>query len=140
MVIQRWQSVLLLLAVIAMAVFCLTPFAYYEPTDEGTTSMIMAKDAPVLLTVSVLIAVLLLLTIFMYKNLRRQMTMTVLSMVLIAAAIVTGIFIVYNVYPDASFVIFGGIMLLVVTLVLALGAYRLMKSDWRKLRSYDRLR
>ncbi|MBP2691513.1 MAG: DUF4293 family protein [Muribaculaceae bacterium] len=140
MVIQRWQSVLLLLAVIAMAVFCLTPFAYYGPTDEGITAMIMAKDAPVLLTVSVLIAVLLLLTIFMYKNLRRQMTMTVLSMVLIAAAIVTGIFIVYNVYPDASFVIFGGIMLLVVTLVLALGAYRLMKSDWRKLRSYDRLR
>ncbi len=61
-------------------------------------------------------------------------------MVLIAATIITGIFSIYNAYPGADFVVFGGIVLLIISLILALSAYRMMKSDLRKLRSYDRLR
>ncbi len=140
MVIQRWQSVLLLLAVIAMAVFCCTPLAVYSPETAESASSIYAKDAPVLLTVALLVAVLMFISIFMYKNLKRQMTVTILSMVLIATTIVTGFFVIYNAFPGADFVVFGGLLLLIISLVLALGAYRMMRSDLRKLRSYDRLR
>lgn len=138
MVIQRWQSVLLLLAVIMMAVFSLTPMATYTALDEPVS--VYAKDAPVLLTVTLLVAVLLFISIFMYKNLKRQITVTLLSIILIAVVIVTGIAIVYRVYPEAQFIFLGGITLLVLALIFALGAYRCMKSDLRKLRSYDRLR
>lgn len=138
MVIQRWQSVFLLLAVIMMAAFSLTPMATYTAVNEPMS--VFAKDAPVLLTVTLLVAVLLFLSIFMYKNLKRQISVTLLSIILIAVTIVTGIAVVYRAYPEAEFILAGGISLLVIALIFALGAYRCMKSDLRKLRSYDRLR
>lgn len=139
MVIQRWQSVLLFLAVVMMAIFSLTPMATYSAEADQVVS-VYAKDAPVLLTVTLLVAVLMFISIFMYKNLKRQITVTLLSILLIAVTLVTGMFVIYRAYPGADFVIFGGLSLLVVALILALGAYRCMKSDLRKLRSYDRLR
>lgn len=130
---------MLLLAVVMMVIFCCTPLATYSPTADQLTA-VYAKDAPVLFTVALLVAALLFITIFMYKNIKRQMKVTILSMVLIAATIITGIFSIYNAYPGADFVVFGGIVLLIISLILALSAYRMMKSDLRKLRSYDRLR
>lgn len=139
MVIQRWQTVLLALAVIVMAIFCSTPFATVSATAEQVESVYL-KDAPVLMIVSILIGVVLFMSIFMYKDLKRQMTMTLVSMVLLVAAIVTGIFIVYYAMPDAQLVIFGGVTLLVVTFILALGAYTMMNRDRKLLDSYNRLR
>ncbi len=139
MVIQRWQTVLLALAVIVMAIFCSTPFATVSATAEQVESVYL-KDAPVLMIVSILIGVVLFMSIFMYKDLKRQMTMTLVSMVLLVAAIVTGIFIVYYAMPDAKLVILGGITLLVVTFILALGAYTMMNRDRKLLDSYNRLR
>lgn len=130
---------MLALAVIVMAIFCSTPFATVSATAEQVESVYL-KDAPVLMIVSILIGVVLFLSIFMYKDLKRQMTMTLVSMVLLVAAIVTGIFIVYYAMPDAQLVIFGGVTLLVVTFVLALGAYSMMNRDRKLLDSYNRLR
>lgn len=130
---------MLALAVIVMAIFCSTPFATVSATAEQVESVYL-KDAPVLMIVSILIGVVLFLSIFMYKDLKRQMTMTLVSMVLLVAAIVTGIFIVYYAMPDARLVIFGGVTLLVVTFVLALGAYSMMNRDRKLLDSYNRLR
>ncbi len=138
MVIQRWQSVLLLLAAVMMAIFCFTPIATYGGADQAAA--VYAKDAPVLLTVTLLVAVLLFISIFMYKNLKRQITVTLLSMLLIVVTIVTGIAVVYRAFPEAELIVAGGVTLLVVALICALVAYRFMKSDLRKLRSYDRLR
>lgn len=139
MVIQRLQSLLLLLAVVTMAMFTVSPLATYQ-SESGLMMSVCAKDAPVLLTVSLLVAVLLFISIFMYKNLKRQMTVTLLSIVLIVATMVTGFFVIYNAYPGADVVVFGATLLLIITLVLAIGAYRFMRKDLRKLRSYDRLR
>ncbi len=130
---------MLALAVIVMAIFCSTPFATVSATAEQVESVYL-KDAPVLMIVSILIGVVLFLSIFMYKDLKRQMTMTLVSMVLLVAAIVTGIFIVYYAMPDAQLVIFGGVTLLVVTFILALGAYTMMNRDRKLLDSYNRLR
>lgn len=139
MVIQRWQTVLLALAVIVMAIFCSTPFATVSAAAEQVEGVYL-KDAPVLMIVSILIGIVLFLSIFMYKDLKRQMTMTLVSMVLLVAAIVTGIFIVYYAMPDAHLVILGGVTLLVVTFILALGAYTMMNRDRKILDSYNRLR
>lgn len=139
MVIQRWQSVLLLLAVIMVAIFCATPFATY-PGITGDAACVHVFDVPVLMIVSSLAGILLLLSIFMYKNLKHQMTVTLISAVLVVAAIATCISVTYNAFSGARLVFAGGVMSLVLALLLSIGAHRLMGKDLRKLRSYDRLR
>lgn len=139
MVIQRWQTLLLLLAVILMCIFCATPYAHVSAL-ETEAAPVYVYDAPVFLTINAVIAALLFIAIFMYKNLRRQMTVTLISMVLICASAVTAGFIIYRAMPDATLVWTGGVILLFASLVCALAAYRLMRRDRNLLRSYDRLR
>lgn len=142
MVIQRWQSLLLLIAVVLMCVFCATPFATVPAAETvgGEVTEVFVKDAPVFMIINILIAVLLFISIFLYKDLKRQMTVTLASIVLIAASIVTCGFILYVGMPDATLIWFGGVTLLVVSLILAVFAYRFMRRDRNLLRSYDRLR
>ena len=145
MIIQRWQSLLLFLAVIFVAVFCFTPYAIVSVvapeavTDSATIVQIFPKDSTVLLIVNLLIAVLLFLTIFMFRNLRKQMRMTIVSMVLIAASVATTALTLWNNYPEAL-VNWVSIGLLVAAFIFALLAYRCMRKDLRTLSSYDRLR
>lgn len=140
MQIQRIQTLMLLIAAVFVALFCFTPFASHIPTENAEVVKIFAKDAPVLLVLNLLIAVLLIIVIFMYKNLRQQMRMTILSMVLICASIVTSGFIIFAGFDNATPVLFGGLLLLIVALVFALLAYRGMSRDSNLLRSMDRLR
>lgn len=140
MQIQRIQTVFLLIAAIFTGIFCFTPFAINEVAESAEASHIFVKDAPAYLILNIVIAALLLIVIFMYKNLRQQMRMTILSMVLICASIVTSGFIIYGGFENATPVIFGGILLLVVALVFALLAYRYMRRDHKLLRSMDRIR
>lgn len=137
MVIQRIQTLMLLLAVILVAVFCFVPFGV---TAGEPAASIFVKDAPALLTLNIVIAVLLFITIFMYKNLRQQMRMTILSMVLICVSVVTSLFIISKAYDNATPVLLGGISLLVFALIFGLLAYRGMRHDHNLLRSTDRLR
>lgn len=142
MVIQRWQTVLLLLAVALMCVFCFTPFATVPAPDmlaAGATD-IFVKDAPAFMVLNITVTVLLFAAIFMYKNLRRQMKVTMFSIALVAASIVSGCLVLYVGMPDATPVFTGGLPLLVAVLVLALLAYRFMGRDRKLLSSYDRLR
>ncbi len=139
MVIQRLQTLFLLIAVIVMCAFCALPYAT-GTAENGTTVEIFAKDAPVLLIVNILIAVLLFISIFMFKNLRQQKKVTLLSMILICTSVVTSCVIVYANTPGGALIWTGGVVLLVVALVFALMAYRRMSRDQRILRSYDTLR
>lgn len=138
MVIQRIQTLMLLIAVILMAIFCLTPYGIQAAEPENVA--IFVKDAPVFLVLNLVIAALLVITIFMYKDLRRQKRMTILSMVLICVSIVTGLFILGRAYDSASPVLLGGVSLLVLALIFGLLAYRGMSRDHKLLRSADRLR
>lgn len=139
MQIQRIQTLMLLVAAILTGLFCCMPFASREVGDAASQAL-YAKDAPVLLVLNIAITVLLLIVIFMYKNLRQQMRMTVLSIVLICGSIVTSGFIIYVGYADATPVLAGGVLLLVAALVFAIVAFRGMKHDHHLLRSMDRLR
>lgn len=137
MVIQRIQSLMLLVAIILIAVFCLTPYA---TVAAGEVTSLFVKDAPVLLVLNITVAVLLVITIFMYKNLKMQMRMTILSMILICVSIVTSLFYINKAYDNATPILLGGVGLLVISLIFGLLAYRGMRHDHNLLRSADRLR
>lgn len=141
MVIQRWQSLLLLLAVILMGIFCSTPYAHIAAVEAtAAPTPVFVYEAPVFLTLNITVAVILFIAIFLYKDLRRQMTVTLVSIVLICASIVMGAFMLFSTMPDAELVWTGGVLLLLVALVCAIAAYRFMRKDRNLLRSYDRLR
>lgn len=139
MVIQRWQTVFLLVAVVLMAALNFVPFINVTEAAAAAPTPRFTTDAPILAILSVLVAVLLFIAIFMFKNLRVQMRITLLSMVLMCVLAVTGGFIIYSQAPDAQIVWTGAVLLLICAVVMALGAYRLMKRDYRLLRSADRL-
>lgn len=140
MQIQRIQTLMLLIAAIMAAVFCFVPFASQPLAEGGPATSIFAKDAPALLVLNIVIAVLLFILIFMYKNLRMQIRMTILSILLICASIVTCGFYVFVGFEGASLTLFGGVALLVLALLFAILALRGMRHDRRLLSSMDRLR
>ena len=135
MVIQRWQSVLLLISAIFVALAGILPYAV---TANGVD--VCAVQTPVLLCVDILVALLLLIDIFLYRNLRYQMKVTRLALGLIvvleaAIAAYTGAGL-----EGATISIIGGIVMPVLALISAFVALRLMLRDYRLLRSADRLR
>lgn len=135
MVIQRWQSVLLLISAIFVALAGILPYAV---TANGVD--VCAVQTPVLLCVDILVALLLLINIFLYRNLRYQMKVTRLALGLIvvleaaiAAYTCAGL-------EGATISIIGGIVMPVLALISSFVALRLMHRDYRLLRSADRLR
>lgn len=135
MVIQRWQSVLLLISAIFVALAGILPYAV---TANGVD--VCAVQTPVLLCVDILVALLLLIDIFLYRNLRYQMKVTRLALGLvvvleaaIAAYTCAGL-------EGATISILGGIVMPVLALISSFVALRLMHRDYRLLRSADRLR
>lgn len=135
MVIQRWQSVLLLISAIFVALAGILPYAV---TANGVD--VCAVQTPVLLCVGILVALLLLIDIFLYRNLRYQMKVTRLALGLIvvleaaiAAYTCAGL-------EGATISIIGGIVMPVLALISAFVALRLMLRDYRLLRSADRIR
>lgn len=71
MVIQRLQSLYLLLAIIAMTLVFYLPFGLIlDATDPATTVELVTLDYPILLVLNSLITLLLLIDIFLFKNLR----------------------------------------------------------------------
>ncbi len=131
---------MLLIAAVFVAMFCFMPFATVAPAENVEATKLFAKDAPAFLVLNIVIAVLLVIVIFMYKDLRRQMRMTILSILLICASVVTCAFIMFGAYDNATPILFGGVVLLVLAMLFALLAYRGMSRDRNLLRSMDRLR
>lgn len=141
MVIQRLQTLFLLVATVLMALFTFMPFA--SATTDAQVADLHPKDYPVYLILNLLIAVLLFIAIFMYRNLKQQKKVTLLSIVLMCCSAVTGGFLLYG--PNApkgavELVWAGGILLLIGAVVFALLAYRGINKDQRTLSSYDRIR
>lgn len=139
MVIQRWQSVFLFVAAVMMLIFSFSPIAVVK-VDSTLTNFHPYHDAPVFMVVNLLIATLLIICIFLYKNLRRQMTVTLVSIVLIAVSMVSGAFILFKGQSDAIIELAGADVLLFGAMIMAMFAYRNMRKDKKTLSSYDRIR
>ena len=143
MVIQRWQTVWLLVATVLVAVFCCIPMAIVpgEVNDPNSVTFMRPVDVPVFMVVNIVVAFVLFLYILLYNNTRRQKTLKMVSMLLIVVVMVTEVLLLYS-WNDAYGGIewLGSIFLLLAALVFALLAYRGINHDERLLKAADRLR
>ena len=149
MVIQRIQSVYLLIAVILMAVFAFFPALSFTLGDNtvlyGALETGRAGHLHInllLLTLTVLIALLALIDIFQYKNLQRQMTVCFVDIIIGLALIVAiGIqaFVIGN--RDGWTVSWQWALCLpVLSIIFLMLAHKAMSHDKKMLRDADRLR
>lgn len=154
MVIQRIQSLYLLLASFAMvAVGLFVPLV----SDSGDNCYTALKMGMLPLTVTcVITAVLQLVDIFLYSNLKLQMKVALMSAIMVCVSAFVWIYLMLfklddyinvlldNVTTEYNYDAFWGLwtwpsICFVASFVLTLLARAGMKKDYKKLKSYDRL-
>jgi hypothetical protein len=151
--IQRVQSLFLLLTILLSVLF---PIGVIMKFSEGISEIFLRFDGIIkasggaenfkqILPLTVLMFIIPLLSmiiIFLYKNRKLQMRLTVILIILILAEIIAIVY--YAIYITRSFnaELTLGIKLIIPVLILicTLLAYRYIKKDEELVRSYDRLR
>lgn len=134
MVIQRWQSVFLLLSAIMMGFFCYLPLA-----QQGEMAF-RPYDQVVYLTLNVLIVLLSMISIFLFKNLSRQKVVVKVNLLLIIASAITGGAIVGFNMPNVEILWTSGPLLLICSFLMTLAALRRINHDDKLLKAADRIR
>ena len=149
MVIQRIQSVYLLIAVILMAVFAFFPALSFEL--GGRIFVYGALEAgkvgvthvdPLMLMLIILIVFLAIVDIFLFKNLQRQMTVCFVDIIIglsMLVAIAVQAFVIGN--RDGVSVTWQCYLILPVrSIIFRMLAHKAMSKDKKMLRDADRLR
>lgn len=145
MVLQRIQTLYLLIAAILMAVFTFMPV--FQLTNDSGVYAVGAlatcgvnQTSFVLLNLDILIVALALVTIFKYKNLKSQMTFTkVLLMLVITLLVCIGVMMVMQ-HGISIAVVQWTIALPFVSMVLVMLAHGGMKHDKKLLSDSERIR
>lgn len=149
MVIQRIQSVYLLIAIILMAVFAFFPalsfqlggrdFVYgaLEAGKVGVTHI-----DPLMLMLIILIVFLAIVDIFLFKNLQRQMTVCFVDIIIgLAMLVAIGVQACVIGSRDGVSMIWQWYLILpVLSVIFLMLAHKAMSNDKKKLRDADRLR
>ncbi len=138
MVIQRWQSLLLFISALIVGAGLIFPIGtkVVSETDLTGSSVDMlvedlyAFDLLPLFIVLCVAFVLLLVDIFLYKNLRQQKQVALVCVLLTVVAGGIGAF-----YGSVS-----APVMMAISAILTIVAYTRMKADERLLKSYDRIR
>ncbi len=149
MVIQRIQSVYLLIAVILMAVFAFFPALTFELGGREFVYGALAAGKvgvthidPLMLTLVLLICFLALIDIFLYKNLQRQMTVCFVDIIIgLAMLVAIGVeaFIVSG--KDGLTLTWQWYLILpILSIIFLMMAHKAMSRDKKMLRDSDRLR
>ena len=133
MVIQRIQTLWLLISAILMAVFSFTPFG-----TVGETSL-CACQVPAVMVIALVTAVLTLVDIFLFKNLNLQIRVAQMCILLAFATVATALISIYVTF-EGSANWMGGVTLPILAVVLCFRAVQGMKHDRSLLHSSDRLR
>lgn len=148
MVIQRLQTLFLLLAIACMAVFLFVPFGYWDVevmNNPNYVSLTGAHFAAFLVPTCVSL-ILMVVAIFCFKKMAMQKSLVALSALIVLAII--GV-VIYEMtlgfdmlVPDVTVKPQwgGGGLLLIGAFVGLIAAYRCISRDQKLLRSYDRLR
>ena len=124
MVIQRIQSLYLLIAAVLMAAF-----AFFPAFD--TSMMVLI----------VLVAVLAIVDIFLYKNLQRQMTVCFVDIIIGLAMLVAIVVQIVKLTKDNLAVQWNWTWILpVLSIIFLMMAHKAMSRDKKMLRDSDRLR
>lgn len=156
MVIQRWQSLFLLLVCILMGCFTFMSLGQFQLTDfslnfttlgityegEATGGAPTGTYASTLyfFILSITSFILPFIAIFLFKNLRLQKIVCVIEAMFIIAVIACGILIGYTAVSDATPSWSSIVIAPFISLVLALMAYNGVRRDMNLLRSVDRIR
>lgn len=145
MVIQRWQSVLLLLAAIAMVVYMFMPVMTL--TADGSNFALHTLGGGesdvrsiLLLCLEALIAVMNVVTIFKFRDLKFQRRLCSVIVLLDVALFVTIGVVAFMQKGHAIASITPWIALPFVSMFLTLWASSRIKADRKKLSDADRLR
>ena len=147
MQIQRIQSVYLFLAAVAMAVFTFLPVFSWMNEDGlltvgALTTCGVTHAMPLLLCLDVLIVVMLLITLFKYRNLSFQLKLCKVNLLLIVTLLVTiGIIFYWQMKQAVNGPQWGwGVALPYVAIVLVLLAHKGIKHDKKLLSDSERIR
>ena len=149
MVIQRIQSIYLLIAVILMVVFAFFPALTFELADKTVLYGALESGRagsmhinPLLLTLIILITFLAFVDIFLFKNLQRQMTVCFVDIIIglaMLVAICIQAFVVGN--REGWTVSWQWYVLLpILSIIFLMLAHKAMSNDKKKLRDAERLR
>lgn len=123
-----------------MAVMCFAvPVAHNQIAEGAITTVHIYDMLPVMIT-DLLTAVLLLISIFLFKNLKFQIKVTRISIMLIVLSAIVEFVVLYFQVEDMEIVWIGSAIMLGCALICAFLALRGMISDQKLLSSYDRLR
>lgn len=148
--LQRIQTLYLLLAIGLMVAFLFIPFGYTVLDGSATGQLkeqsLRAIDFIGLLIPAVLAMVCMFSAIFMFRALPGQQTVVVVSALFVGVCVGVVIYVLtaglYDTNPEVSTRTSwgGGGLLLIVTWIALWAAYRGIAHDRKLLLSYDRLR
>lgn len=155
MVIQRWQSVLLLIATVLMALFSFSSLGQLqtEAVTFNFTSMGLSPEGiPTgpqtpegvstwyFFAVSLLTAVLPLIAIFCFKNFRLQRNLCLIETMLLACVIIIGALLGYQIIDGAQVAWSSMVCAPFISLIAVIMAYQRIMADHRKIADSMRLR
>lgn len=156
MVIQRWQSVLLLLTVALMACFTFLSLGQVQTTDytynftclgfaiEGEPTGGALSGLQIytwlLFCISIVTIILPFVTIFLYKNLSLQKKLCLVEVLFIIAAIVLAGYEGYCEFPGFSCSWSSLAIAPFLALITTIMAWRCIRKDHNLLKSVDRIR
>lgn len=154
MVIQRWQTLLLLVAAVMMGLFSFCTLGHIKGSElsvsftalgmyvDGNGAEHVHVSTLYLFIISLVGMLLPLIGIFRYKHLKAQNKICMISIALIiAAAASVWLTAKYAVIPGSSGISWSGMAITPFIAVSALiCAMRCIRADIKKLAGYDRLR
>ena len=131
MVLQRLQSLYLFIVAIIMAVYAFTSSVSMGCAEKALDTNLY------LLVLEGLVVIMAIVTIFKYKNLKFQMTLCAVLMLITIALIASVCIVVFSAKICSPYYEF---IMPACALILEFMAYRGIKSDKKKIQSSDSLR
>lgn len=140
MVIQRFQSLILLLSAVVMGIFSFAPLANLTSDDAiQLTAMGMQSEQTIyLFIISLLTTILPAINIFMYKNLSLQKKICWINVMILVCVSIISLAKIY--FSELAFEVSPIAFAPICAIILSIIAVKLIKNDENKLKSYDRLR
>ncbi|MBK9330082.1 MAG: DUF4293 domain-containing protein [Sphingobacteriales bacterium] len=137
--IQRVQTIYLLLAALACIAFIFVPFGQIKTPEGGTETWAIKQVTPVMIS-AIVVAATSLISIFLFKNRRTQMKLVLVNIMLSVALIGLFVFGVTQHIGLRNYTFGIGAILPLFILLFNMLAYGSIKSDENLVKSMDRLR
>ena len=140
MVIQRIQSVYLLLVTVLMSIYSFTDVILVKTISETFEKMSLFELSIISFTLSLLVAILSMISIFKYKSMKLQIALCSINILLVTTQLVVMIMdaLGQTIVQFDQFLLSNCLPLIsLVFLVISISA---IKRDMKLLSSYDRIR